>query len=161
MASGQKVFLQDKNGQDLLVASDWSMVQNRPTNLATTDQLPKANGWQRDGITYMNGGYDFDHVNNGWNCAYRIADLGSFKMVEIRLAFAVNHDIVQEEKVISLPQVTRSDGNQEIWTATSTRGVMIHFNGSQIGVYCQQFNQGDKYTGGGLLTFHTMYMSSL
>ena len=70
-----KVYIKDKDGNDLLVATDWSIIQNKPSNLATTNQLPVLGAWQRDGIIYKNGAYDWDHVNNGYNCAYRIADL--------------------------------------------------------------------------------------
>ena len=53
-----KVYIKDKDGNDLLVATDWSIIQNKPSNLATTNQLPVLGAWQRDGIIYKNGAYD-------------------------------------------------------------------------------------------------------
>lgn len=160
MATGTKAYLQDKDGNNLLVGTDWSIIQNKPNNLATTNQLPKLGAWQRDGIVYKNGAYDWDHVNNGYNCAYRIADLGSFKLVEVRLAFGVSHDIVQDTEVINLPKIAQSGWNQETWDATGTRGIFIHVTpDSSIHVYCQKFSDGDKYTANGLLTWHRMYFS--
>lgn len=162
MATGTKAYIEDKDGNNILPATDWSIVQNKPTNLATTDQLPTLGPWQRDGIVYKNGAYDWDHVNNGYNCAYRIADLGSFKLVEVRLAFGVNHDIVGDTEVINLPKVAQSGWNQETWDATGCRGVFIHVTpDSSIHVYSQQFNSGDKYTHDGLLTWHRMYFSTI
>uniref|UniRef100_UPI0035D051AA hypothetical protein n=1 Tax=Bartonella sp. CL71SXKL TaxID=3243540 RepID=UPI0035D051AA len=87
MATGTKAYLQDKDGKNLLVGTDWSMVANKPTNLASTDQLPVLGQVRRDGINFLNGCYDWDHVNNGYNCCYRIADLGSFKLIELRMMF--------------------------------------------------------------------------
>lgn len=163
MATGTKAYLEDRDGNKILAASDWSIVQNRPTNLATTSQLPKLGPWQQDGIVYKNGAYDWDHVNNDMNCAYRIADLGSFKMVEIRLAFGVNHDIIGDTEVIDLPAIIRPDGNEELWSATGTRGVFIHTTpDGNVHVYCQQFDTSkDKYTHDGILTYHTMYFTTL
>lgn len=162
MATGTKAYIEDKDGNNILPATDWSIVQNKPTNLATTNQLPTLGPWQRDGIVYKNGAYDWDHVNNGYNCAYRIADLGSFKLVEVRLAFGVNHDIVGDTEVINLPKVAQSGWNQETWDATGVRGVFIHVTpDSSIHVYSQQFSSGDKYTHDGLLTWHRMYFSTI
>lgn len=162
MATGTKVYLQDKDGKNLLVGSDWSIIQNKPENIATTDQLGKLSAWKRDGIQYENGAYDWDHVNNGYNCAYRVADFGSFKLVELRLAFGVNKDIVQEVECIKLPAVVKPDGNEEIYAATGTRGVFIHTKPDlTICVYCQQFNKEDKYTANGLLMFHHTYLTTL
>lgn len=161
MATGEKAYLQDKNGTNLLVGTDWSMVQNKPKNLATTDQLPTLGGWQRDGIEYENGAYDWDHVNNGYNCAYRIADMGSFKFVELRMIFGSTQDIVNETKLLTLPQVCRADGNEEEWFATNNRGVFIHLKNDSVSVYCQQFQSGDKYTANSMLSFHTTYLSAL
>lgn len=113
MATGTKAYLEDHDGNNILPATDWSMVQNKPGNLATTGQLPTLGPWQRDGIVYKNGAYDWDHVNNGWNCAYRIADMGSFKTVELRLVFGINHDVTAGVEVIDLPNVIQPDGNIE------------------------------------------------
>lgn len=162
MAEATKVFLKDKDNKNLLVASDWSIVQNKPKNIATADQLPKLGPWKRDGIVYKNGAYDWDHVNNGMNCAYRIADLGSFKLVELRLAFGVNRDIVADTEVIDLPKVIRPDGNEELWSATGCRGVFIHTTGDgNVHVYCQKFGDQDRYAKDGCLTYHTVYFTTL
>ena len=162
MVEATKAYLRDKDNKDLLVGSDWSIIQNKPKNLATTDQLGKLSDWKRDGIQYENGAYDWDHVNNGYNCAYRVADFGSFKLVEVRLSFGVNKDIVQEVECIKMPAAIRPDGNEEFLMATGTRGVMIHTKPDMtVGVYCQQFGSGDKYTANSLLTFHNVYLTTL
>lgn len=162
MDQATKAYLRDKDNNNLLVASDWSIIQNKPGNIATTDQLPKLSDWQRDGIEYKNGAYDWDHVNNGYNCAYRVADMGSFKIVELRLAFGVNQDIVNDTEVIDLPNVIKPDGNGELWSATGTRGVFIHTTpDGNVHIYCQKFGDNDKYTKDGLLTYHTVYFTTL
>lgn len=162
MATATTAYLQDKDGKNLLTATDWSIIQNKPKNLATTDQLGKLSAWKRDGIQYENGAYDWDHVNNGYNCAYRVADFGSFKLVELRLVFGVNKDIVQEVECIKLPSAIKPDGNEEIELNGGIRGVMVHLHPDlTVGVYCQQFNQGDKYTANGMLSLHTTYLTTL
>ena len=165
MADGQKAYLQDKNGNNILPATDWSIVQNKPANLATSDQLPKLSTWKSDGITYENGGYDFDHVNNGMNCAYRVADMGSFKIVELRLAFACSKDVPAgsgDLKVIDLPKAIQADGDEEVWAATGIANVFIHFRNENVSIYCQQLpDGGGKYTHDAMLTFHTVYFTTL
>lgn len=162
MATATKAYLQDKDGKNLLTATDWSIIQNKPKNLATTDQLGKLSAWKRDGIQYENGAYDWDHVNNGFNCAYRVADFGSFKLVEVRLVFGVNKDIVQEVECIKLPAAIKPDGDEEIVTSTGIRGVMVHFKPDMtVGVYCQQFGNADKYTANGMISVQHMYLTTL
>lgn len=162
MVEATKAYLRDKDNKNLLVGSDWSIIQNKPKNLATTDQLGKLSDWKRDGIQYENGAYDWDHVNNGYNCAYRVADFGSFKLVEVRLAFGVNKDIVQEVECIKLPAAIRPDGNEEFLLPCSARGVFVHTKPDMtVCVYCQQFGSGDKYTANSLLTFHHTYLTTL
>lgn len=162
MDQATKAYLRDKDNNNLLVASDWSIIQNKPGNIATTDQLPKLSPWQRDGIQYENGAYDWDHVNNGYNCAYRVADMGSFKLVEVRLVFGVNKDIVQEVECIKLPAAIKPDGDEEINANAGIRGVMVHFKPDlTVSVYCQQFNQGDQYTANGMISVHFMYFTTL
>lgn len=162
MDQATKAYLRDKDNNNLLVASDWSIIQNKPGNIATTDQLPKLSNWQRDGITFENGAYDWDHVNNGYNCAYRVADMGSFKIVEVRLVFGVNKDIVQEVECIKLPAAIKPDGDEEITISTGIRGVMVHLKPDlTVGVYCQQFGQGDKYTANAMISVHHVYFTTL
>ena len=62
MATGTKAYIEDKDGNTILPATDWSIVQNKPTNLATTNQLPTLGPWQRDGIVYKNGEIGRAHV---------------------------------------------------------------------------------------------------
>ncbi|MEE6650643.1 hypothetical protein [Limosilactobacillus pontis] len=164
MATGTKAYIEDKDGNNILPATDWSIVQNKPGNLATTDQLPVLSPWQRDGLVYKNGAYDYDHVNNGMNCAYRIADMGSFKIVELRLAFAINQDVPGgsgDLEAIELPRAIQADGDEEVWEATGVSRVFIHFKNQSVSLYCQKFNDGDKYPHDGLITFHTVYFSTI
>lgn len=161
MATGTKAYIEDHDGNKILPATDWSMVQNKPTDLATTGQLPKLSPWQRDGFVYKNGAYDWDHVNNGYNCAYRIADMGGFKLVELRLVFALNRDVVGDTEAIELPRIIQADGDEEVWQATGIRGVFVHFANSHIGVYCQKFSDGDKYSANSMVSFHTTYLTTI
>ena len=39
------IYLKDKDKNIVLPATDWSVINNKPTNLATTDQLPQDTGW--------------------------------------------------------------------------------------------------------------------
>lgn len=39
------VYLKDKDKKIILPATDWSVVNNKPNNLVTTDQLPQDTGW--------------------------------------------------------------------------------------------------------------------
>ena len=150
MVQGTKAYLQDKNGTNLLVGTDWSMVQNRPANLATTNQLPKLGLQQRDGITYSNGAYDWDHVNNGYNCTYRIADMGSGKIVELRIMFGVSHDI-------ELPKVVEPDQNIQSWYPTGIDHVFIEQRGTVIGLDVWANN----YPKDTMISYHNMYFTSL
>lgn len=51
--NASSVYLKDKGGSIILPATDWSVINNKPNNLATTDQLPADSGW-KDG-NLMNG----------------------------------------------------------------------------------------------------------
>lgn len=46
-------YLYDKDNNIVLPATDWSVINNKPNNLATTDQLPQDTGWKNG--TLMNG----------------------------------------------------------------------------------------------------------
>ena len=162
MAEGTKAYLQDKDGKNLLVASDWSMVQNKPNNLATTNQLPVLSNWQRDGLVYKNGAFDWDHVNNGWNCAYRIADMGSFKIIELRLVFGVDHDITTTTEVIDLPAAIRPDGNiehSELSSAGWTPNIAsVSFRNDHISIAKAGT---DKVLANTEISFHLVYFTTL
>lgn len=47
------IYLKDKDKNIILPATDWSVVNNKPNNLATTDQLPQDTGWQKGDL--LNG----------------------------------------------------------------------------------------------------------
>ena len=154
--TGTPSYLQDSNGNNLLAASDWSIVQNKPSNLATTDELGALEAWKTDGITYKNGGYDWDHVNNGSNCAYRIADFGSFKIVEIRLEFACSNAIGTDEvEVIDLPAIVKPDSDIEYWE--SDGNITFHFNGQQLFIKALSGTVAANQ----LFSFHNMYFTTL
>lgn len=46
-------YLYDKDNNIVLPATDWSVINNKPNNLATTDQLPQDTGWKDANI--LNG----------------------------------------------------------------------------------------------------------
>lgn len=49
----QPVFVRDKKKEIVLPATDWSVIQNKPNNLVTTDQLPQDSGWKNG--SFLNG----------------------------------------------------------------------------------------------------------
>lgn len=51
--TANSVYLKDKDGNVILPATDWSTINSKPTNLATTDQLPQDTGWLNANI--LNG----------------------------------------------------------------------------------------------------------
>lgn len=154
--TGTPAYLQDSNGNSLLAASEWDIVQNKPTNIATTDELGALGAWKTDGITYKNGAYDWDHVNNGSNCAYRIADFGSFKIVEIRLEFSSSNTIGTDEvELIDLPAIVKPDSDMEYWETDAD--TIFHFNGQQLFVNARSGTVGPNW----LFSFHDMYFTTL
>ena len=160
--TGTPSYLQDSNGNNLLAASDWGIVQNKPTNLATTDELGALGAWKTDGITYKNGAYDWDHVNNGKNCAYRIADFGSFKIVEIRLEFSCSNTIGTsisqgqgETELIDLPAIVKPDSDMEYWETDAN--TVFHFNGQQLFVNALS----GTISANSLFSFHDVYFTTL
>lgn len=160
MATGTKAYIEDRDGNKILPATDWSIIQNKPGNLATTNQLPTLTGQQRDGINYFNGAYDYDHVNNGWNCTYRIADMGSFKLVELRLIFAINKDVAKNGwfKCIELPKIISPDQNIQSWYPTSINGVIVEQRGLEVGINAW----GDHgYSKDSMISYHNTYLTTL
>lgn len=53
VTNASSVYLKDKGGSIVLPATDWSVINNKPTNLVTTDQLPKDSGWKNG--SFLNG----------------------------------------------------------------------------------------------------------
>lgn len=162
MATGTKAYLQDKDGNNLLVGTDWSMVANKPTDIAKTSQLPMLGDVRRDGITFMNGGYDWDHVNNGYNCCYRIADMGSFKIIELRMMFGCNHDITDSTELIRLPEIVKPDENIQSWWPTNWANIYIFLGQNKVSVYKGgNDNTNSKLPANSMLSFHMMYFSAM
>lgn len=162
MATGTKAYIEDKDGNNILPATDWSIVQNKPTNLATTNQLPILGEVRRDGINFVNGAYDWDHVNNGYNCAYRIADMGSFKIIELRMMFACSHDITDDTELIQLPDIVKPDEDIQTWWPTNWGNIYIFLDQNKISVYKGgNDNLNTKLPANSMLSFHIMYMSAL
>ena len=152
-----KVYIKDKDGNDLLAATDWSIINGKPNNLATTNQLPTITGQQRDGIQFVNGAYDWDHVNNGWNCCYRIADLGGFKLVELRLMFALNKDVTGGlAHAIKLPNIINPDQNIETWYSTNVEGTYVHHSGTDVDI---EVHSG-KYPANTLVSYYNHYLTT-
>lgn len=162
----ENVILQDKNGDTILPATSWSNIQDKPSGLVTSGMLPKLGVWTQEGVTFENGAYDWDHANNGLNTAYRIADMGSFKIVEIRAIFAVNHDIqggnTSDQVNIRFPKKIQPDGDEEQWVSAGAYLMYCHIRPDMsVGVFCPNWESEQKYTANSLLSFHIMYFTTL
>ncbi|MCM1237501.1 MAG: hypothetical protein NC489_46135, partial [Ruminococcus flavefaciens] len=93
------------------------------------------------------------------NCCYRIADLGSFKLVELRMMFACSNEISggndgDQTILIKLPNSIQPDENIESWFPTNRENVYIHVQNKNIGVFTQN---GAKLPANCLLSFHMLY----
>ncbi|MFT9004139.1 MAG: hypothetical protein ABF991_05455 [Liquorilactobacillus hordei] len=128
--------VKDKNKNIIYPYTDWSAVQNKPTNLATTDDLPTLGEWTTLGITFSNGGYPWAGTSTGGsddhNCAYRIADYGSFKHVEVRCVFGATSAFSATTKVINLPSTITPDWDLNSWFPTSDSNATVQFSANSI-----------------------------
>lgn len=128
-------YLKDKDNKIILPATDWSVINSKPNNLVTADQLPVMGDWVTEGFTFKNGAYSWDSQDgNNHNCAYRIVDFGSFKHVQLRLVFGVTADVDNSKmlEVINLPERIYPDGDLNQWQQTE-HGV-TRFSNTWLGV---------------------------
>lgn len=130
------VNLKDKNKNIVYPSTDWSVVQNKPTNLATTADLATLSEWTTAGITFSNGGYPWAGTSTGGsddhNCAYRIANFGSFKYVELRCVFGATSAYSSTTKLVNLPSTIVPDWDLQHWDASSDNDTTIQYSGSSI-----------------------------
>lgn len=130
------VNLKDKNKNIIYPATDWSVVNNKPTNLATTDDLTKLGEWTTAGITFSNGGFPWAGTTTGGsddhNCAYRIADYGNFKHIELRCVFGATSAFSATTKLVNLPSTIAPDWDLQHWDASSDNNTTIQFSGNSI-----------------------------
>lgn len=111
------VYLKNDSGDTLLPASDWNILQNKPSNLVTSDMMPTATGWMTDGIAFENGAYDWDHGTTGANTCYRYIDFGSFKLVELNAHFAFNKNLPKGQEIMAIqwPDIIKPDSRVHSW----------------------------------------------
>lgn len=148
-------YLKDKDSNIILPATDWSVVNNKPNNLVTADQLPVMGNWTTTGFTFKNGAYSWDSQDgNNHNCAYRIVDFGTFKHVQLRLVFGVTNavDNSQMLEVIDLPNNILPDGDVQQWQQNA-HGV-TRFANSWLGV---EANKGDTIPARTMISFYIEY----
>lgn len=69
-------YLKDKDKNVILPATDWSVVQNKPNNLVTADQLPKDTGWRNGDL--MNGTTGFIKYRQIGHVVFMYAQIKDF-----------------------------------------------------------------------------------
>lgn len=149
------IYLRDKDKNIVLPATDWSAINNKPTNLVTADQLPVMGDWITTGFTFKNGAYSWDSQDgNNHNCAYRIIDFGSFKHVQLRLVFGVTAAVDNSKmlEVINLPIRIQPDGDINQWQQTE-HGV-TRFSNTWLGV---QAYKGETIPARSMISFYIEY----
>lgn len=153
--------LKDKDANIILPASDWSVINNKPTNLATTDQLPTLSAWTTNGVTFANGGYSWGSQGgtgtDSHNVAYRIADFKTFKQIELRAVFGCNTTVNSSTVVINLPAIIQPDSDHNEWFASSDNNTTIFWNGSQISLAPLQ---GAHSIANYMYSFSTVYFTT-
>lgn len=94
------IYLKDKDKNIVLPATDWSVINNKPTNLATTDQLPAlTTGGEvtlTDAVQVWNSG------PKTWD-SYKYLTIGGVKLVEIILNFNVKKAVSDQTLMGSIP----------------------------------------------------------
>lgn len=149
------IYLKDKDKNIVLPATDWSVINNRPNNLVTADQLPVMGDWITTGFTFKNGGYSWDSQDgDNHNCAYRIVDFGSFRHVQLRCVFGVDKDVDNSKmlEVVNLPIRIYPDGDLNQWQQLE-HGV-VRFNNTWIGV---RATKGDTIPARTMQSFYIEY----
>ncbi|MFT8558175.1 hypothetical protein [Liquorilactobacillus hordei] len=130
------VNLKNKNKEIIWPYTNWSGVQDKPTNLVTTDELGTLGDWTTSGITFSNGGYPWAGTSTGGgddhNCAYRVADFGSFKHVELRCIFGATSAFSATTKLVNLPSTIAPDWDLNSWYATSDDNATVQFSANSI-----------------------------
>ncbi|MHC3377742.1 hypothetical protein [Ligilactobacillus equi] len=125
-------ILSKDDGTVIHPKTEWDAIENKPTGLITTNAIGP---FRIDGISYSNGGYDWDHENNKYNVTYRIIDLGVINLVEWRAVFACTNKLAQgtTTTLITFPSVASiTDGDNQTWYASNVDGAVIALSGNQV-----------------------------
>lgn len=148
-------YLKDKNKNIILPATDWSVINNRPTNLVTADQLPVMGAWTTKGFTFKNNAYSWDSQDGDYhNCAYRVVDFGSFKHVQLRVIIGVSNAVDNSKmlEVVDIPSSIVPDGDINQWQQLE-HGV-IRFSNSWVGI---QAHSGETIPANTMQSFYIEY----
>lgn len=152
------VNLKDKNKNIILPATDWSGVQNKPTDLATTEDLGALGAWLTTGVTFENGGYAWGSNNADHNCAYRIADFGTFKLIEIRCIFSSTSGVSAQTTLIDLPSTIAPDGDLQSWYSSDDgNNTQVWFTSGKVGLLPAS---GKSSVANHMYTLHTLYFTT-
>ncbi|MDN7145256.1 hypothetical protein QS460_04870 [Liquorilactobacillus mali] len=154
------VNLKDKSKNIIYPATDWSVVNNKPSNLATTEDLGSLASWTTSGITFENGGIPWGgtSASDSHNCAYRIADFGTFKLVELRCIFTSSSAISGQTTLVDLPSTITPDWDLQSWYATDDgNDTQIWFTSNKVGL---KPASGKSSVANHMYSFHTMYFTT-
>lgn len=137
MTTAYTKYLKDKDSNIILPATDYSAIQNLPS-LALTSELPTLGSFTTTGITFENGGYTWSGTSSGGsddhNCAYRVADFQTFKLVELRMVFSCTSSLSAQTNLIKLPSSIVPDWDLQSWHATDESNCQVWFHGDGVGL---------------------------
>lgn len=94
-------YLKDKDNKIILPATDWSVINSKPANLATTDQLPAFNN---GGQVTLNSNAKIWNAGPGQWASYNYVDLGGVKLVQVTLIIGLAKQQTSQVLIGSLPQ---------------------------------------------------------
>lgn len=156
------VTIKDKNKNIVYPSTDWSVINNKPTNLATTDDLATLASWSTSGITFENGGYPWAGTSSGGsddhNCAYRIADFGTFKQVELRCVFSSTSAVSSQTTLVDLPSTIAPDWDLNSWYSSDDgNNTQIWFTGGKVGLTP---SSGKSSIANHMYVLHTTYFTT-
>lgn len=153
------VNLKDKNKNIIYPSTDWSVINNKPTDLATTGDLATLADWSTSGITFENGGYSWSSTSGDvHNCAYRIADFGTFKQVELRCVFSSTSAVSSQTTLVDLPSTIAPDWDLQSWYGSDDgNNTQIWFTGSKVGLTP---SNGKSSIANHMYVIHTMYYTT-
>ncbi|MDV7758266.1 hypothetical protein [Liquorilactobacillus mali] len=154
------VNLKDKSKNIIYPSTDWSVINNKPTDLATTEDLGVLGAWTTSGITFENGGYAWgaQSGSTSQNCAYRVCDFGTFRLVELRCVFGVTTAVTDQTTLITLPSTILPDGDIQSWYGTDDGGsTNIWLGPPSVGLRCLP---GKAAVVGHMYSLHTMWFTT-
>lgn len=95
------VYLKDKDSNIILPATDWSAVNNKPNNLATTDQLPVVTSGGQ--ITLNSNAVIWNAGPNQW-ASFKYINFGGAKLIEVTLIVGLAKQQTSQVEIGTIPQ---------------------------------------------------------